>query len=38
MKREDLIEITEEPLDVVLPLDPLDELQRHFGNYSSEQA
>jgi hypothetical protein len=34
MNKSDLIELAEEPLDEVLLIDRLDELQRHFGNYS----
>ena len=36
MKRVDHIEAMEEPLDEVLPIDRLDELQRHFGDYTPE--
>ncbi len=34
MKLADHIESAEEPLDVVLPLDDLAELQEHFHNYN----
>jgi hypothetical protein len=37
MSKADLIELAEEPLDEVLPLDRTDELQRHFGNYTNLQ-
>jgi hypothetical protein len=37
MNKADLIELAEEPLDEVLPLDRTDELQRHFGNYAQTQ-
>lgn len=33
MKLVDQIETAEEPLDVILPLDRTDEMQRHFGIY-----
>ena len=36
MKTADHIEASEEPLDVVLPLDDTEEMQRHFGIYTSE--
>lgn len=34
MKTSDLIEQAEEPLDVVVPLDDVAELQEYFGDYT----
>lgn len=34
MKLADLIESAEEPLDVVIPLDDVAELQEYFGDYT----
>lgn len=37
MKLCDLIEQTEEALEVVLPVDDVEEMQRHFGDYTPLQ-
>jgi hypothetical protein len=36
LKTADFIENAEVPLEVILPVDNTDELQRHFGDYTPE--
>lgn len=37
MKPCDLIEQAEEALEVILPVDDVEEMQRHFGDYTPLQ-
>jgi hypothetical protein len=36
MKTADLIEMAEDPLEIIVPVDSTDEMQRHFGDYTPE--